>query len=453
MKRLAFISLCVSLLVVSCGARSGGPSAWIDQPIDGSHFPLQPIQITAHASATEGITGFEFFIDGVSIGEVAAGGGRLELAETTWEPQAPGIYLVSVTATDNAGSVGDQVSSKVYIGDVDDDDPIGTGVSGPCEGIEAIFLTFDPPVVTPGSCSVASWQVYGPEEWPVLVNDAPVPPFGEMQLCPEEDATVQLAIETPNGICRREGALLVLTEELEHPPGEWGELFVFLGADPPEIQRGDCSTLHWEVGPEREYDLQLEGEEVPVFGEMRVCPTETKSYELKVGYGEQSLAEYTTVTVLDGEGGTSPQITQTPSPGVTSTPAPGITPTTPPADNTKPVIGTPTKNRDWCYVTCSGTSNDCGAESFYITVSVTDNVSSGNDISVTLNWTGSGVRSGPLSMHWGGSGSTYFRYVGAFQNSGTLSSFSITATDKAGNMAQLSLSGWQLDVEQCSCGG
>jgi hypothetical protein len=56
-------------------------------------------------------------------------------------------------------------------------------------------------------------------------------------------------------------------------------------------------------------------------------------------------------------------------------------------------------------------------------------------------------------MHWGGSGSTYFRYVGAFQNPGSLSSFSITATDKAGNSSQLSIPSWQLDVEQCSCGG
>ncbi|MGD2253567.1 MAG: Ig-like domain-containing protein, partial [Anaerolineales bacterium] len=100
MKRLYCITLAVILLLTSCGPRSGGPSAWIDQPIDRSRFPLQPIQITAHASAPAGITGFEFFIDGVSIGEVAVGGGRLELAEMIWEPQAPGIYLVSVAATD-----------------------------------------------------------------------------------------------------------------------------------------------------------------------------------------------------------------------------------------------------------------------------------------------------------------------------------------------------------------
>jgi hypothetical protein len=164
--------------------------------------------------------------------------------------------------------------------------------------------------------------------------------------------------------------------------------------------------------------------------------------------------------VLDGEGGTTgvtptPGVTSTPGPGVTSTPAPGVTPTSTTPDTTKPVISNPSDNTDidYCFETCPGTSNDCGVESFFITVSVTDNVSSGNDISVTLNWTGSVVRSGPLSMHWSGTGSTYFRYIGSFQNSGMLSSFSITATDKAGNSAQLSLSSWQLDVEDCTCGG
>jgi len=453
MKRLHYLTLTVVLLLASCGVRSGGPSAWIDQPLDGARFPLQPIQITTHASAPAGIASFAFFIDSVSIGEVEVGGGRLELAEMTWEPQAPGIYLVSVAATDSEGSVGDSVSSKIYIGDVEDDGLIGADARGACEGIEAIFLQLDPPLVDPGGCAVASWQVFGPEDWPVTINEEPVPPFGEIPLCAEEDTAVQLAIETPNGLCRRDAALLVRTEDIEPLPGEGGEIFVFLGADPPEIQRGECSTLHWEVGPEREYDLALAGEEVSVFGEKQVCPQETASYDLQIGYEGRSLVEYTTVTVLEGEGGIAPEVTVTGAPGVTSTPAPGVTPTTPPADNTSPVISSPTKNADSCSVTCPGTSNVCGVESFLITVTVTDNVSSGNDISVMLFWDGEVVRDGPLSMHWGGSGSIYFRYIGSFQNPGMLSNFKITATDKAGNTAQLSLSNWQLNVEQCGCGG
>jgi hypothetical protein len=460
MKRLKNITLTMFLLLAACGQRSGGPSAWIDQPLDESRHPLQPIQITAHASAPGGIASFEFFVDDASLGEVSVGGGRLELAEITWEPQAPGIYLIGVTATDGEGSVGDRVTSKVYIGDVQDDDPFAGEAPGECEGIEAIFLQLEPAVVEPGDCAVASWQVYGPEEWPVILNEELVPPFGEIPICPEEDTEVQLAIETPHGICRREAAILVQPEDIEPQPGEGDEIFVFLGANPPEIRSGECSTLLWEVGPEREYELALEGEEVPVFGEKQVCPLETTSYALQVGYEGRSLAEYTTVTVLDGEGGTTqvtptPGVTSTPAPGVTSTPAPGVTPTSQTPDNTKPVISNPSDNTttDYCFETCSGTANDCGVETFFITVSVTDNVSSGNDIAVTLNWTGSGVRSGPLSMHWAGSGSTYFRYIGSFQNSGSLSSFSITATDKAGNTAQLSLSSWQLDVEDCTCGG
>ncbi len=454
MKRLHCIALAAILLLTSCGPRSGGPSAWIDQPLDRARFPLQPIQITTHASAPDGIAGFEFFIDGVSIGETAAAGGRIELAEMTWDPQEPGIYLVSVAATDSAGSVGDMVSSTVFIGDVADDGLIGLGSRGECEGIEAVFLQLEPPVIAAGNCSVASWQVYGPEDWPVTVNEAPMPHFGEMPLCAEEDTEVRLAIETPSGICRRDAALLIQREDIELPPGEADDIFVFLEANPPEIQRGECSVLFWEVGPDREYELMLEGEEVPLFGEMQVCPQETQSYELHIAYEGRTLAESTTVTVLDGEGGIPSGVTSTPAPGITSTPAPGVTTTPPPVDNTKPVIASPYSSPDdYCFTTCSGTANDCGVESFYFTVIVTDDVSSGNDISVSINWTGSVVRSGPTPMHWGGSGSTYFRYVGAFQIAGTLSSFSITATDKAGNMAQLLIPNWVLDVEDCGCGG
>jgi hypothetical protein len=225
MKRVHSIIFVVIFFAAACGPRSGGPTAWIDQPLDQSHFPLQPIPITVHASSPAGIAAFEFFIDGLSIGETAAGGGRLELAERIWEPQAPGIYLVSVAATDGAGAVGDMVSSTVFIGDVEEDGLIGDGSRGACEGIEAIFLQLDPPVVAPGGCSIASWQVYGPEEWPVTINEEPMPHFGDMPLCAEEDTAVRLAIETPDGICRRDAALLVQREEIEPLAGEPGEIF------------------------------------------------------------------------------------------------------------------------------------------------------------------------------------------------------------------------------------
>jgi hypothetical protein len=452
---------------------------WLDQPIDLTHFPLQPIVITAHASAQAGIVSFEVLIDGESLADLSADGGRLEVVETVWEPAEAGTYDVSVIATDGEGNPGDAARSTVFIGDVAEDGLLGFEARGACDDVDAVFIQINPPVVEPGSCAIASWQVYAPEEWPVIVNDAGVPSFGEMPLCAESDTPVSLIIETPGGLCRRDAVLLVGDEDIgqpdSEPNGEQGDVFVFFEAMPPEIQQGECSILVWEAGPEDEIALLLDGEPVPAFGEQEVCPPETETYELLIEFRGEVLAEFATVTVLGTEGGaepteaeggvtstplpgatTIPGVTNTPgtanTPGVTDTPPPVATTAAPPADTTKPVIGFPSYDASFCYTTCtSGTA--CGDESFYITVSVTDNVSSGNDIAVRLNWTGSGVRSGPVSMNWSGSGNSYFRYVGAFQNPGTLSSFSITATDKAGNQAKLFMTNWQLNVEQCGCGG
>ena len=50
-----------------------------------------------------------------------------------------------------------------------------------------------------------------------------------------------------------------------------------------------------------------------------------------------------------------------------------------------------------------------------------------------------------------GSGSTYLKYLGLFNNAGLMTGFSITATDKAGNSSTLSLPGWNLEIEECTC--
>ena len=68
---------------------------------------------------------------------------------------------------------------------------------------------------------------------------------------------------------------------------------------------------------------------------------------------------------------------------------------------------------------------------------------------VRLNWKGSGVRNGPESMNY--SGGKYVKNLGLFVNTGSLSNFSITATDNAGNTSTLSR-GWNLDIEECGGG-
>ncbi len=66
-----------------------------------------------------------------------------------------------------------------------------------------------------------------------------------------------------------------------------------------------------------------------------------------------------------------------------------------------------------------------------------------------LNWSGSGIRSGPENMNY--SGGKYVKDLGLFVNTGSLSNFTITATDNAGNSKTDSPS-WNLDVEECGGG-
>jgi hypothetical protein len=435
---LVYIGICLALFVASCSQAGPGPQAWLDKPIDLSHFPVEPIEILAHASSAEGVSLLAFSIDGDPIGEAAVGGGRLERASITWSPPGDGIYLVGVRATDGQGRQGTEAVSRILVGDVslvphELGSPIGYGE---CDAVQFFYAAAQPSLIVPGACTVLHWEIAAEPDWPVYVDGHRVEASGELPLCPEETEYVEISVETPQGVCRNWRAVQVSELAFEMGGEPEGELELAFVAEPQVIPAGECSMLFWEVSPAGEYPVMLNDEPVEPSGEREVCPPETTTWVLAAldPGGPKEVAQ--TVTVLEGE--------ETPAVGnPTSTVQPSATQA---PDTTAPVIGTPTKDRDWCNKACCG-----GDTSFYFTVNITDNVSSGHDISVMLYWTGINVRSGPEAMHWSGSGSTYFKYLGLFNNPGSLSSFSITATDKAGNSSTLSVPGWNLQIEDCSC--
>ncbi len=237
-------------------------------------------------------------------------------------------------------------------------------------------------------------------------------------------------------------------------------LFHIFEARPPVIDRGECSILFWEIFPQAGKLPKLDGMEVPFQGEIEVCPQLTTPYVLASDF----MPELFAIVEVIGEGDDSsdppatldpnitPTITLTPDPASTTTPTqePGsVTPTntpvsgptnTPTADTTPPAISNASVSpSDFIYTT----NDSCSPTAFNISVKVTD---AGGVSSVSLNWTGSGVRSGPESMYY--SAGKYVKNLGLFINPGSLSNFSITATDTAGNTSTLSL-GWNLDVELC----
>jgi hypothetical protein len=205
--------------------------------------------------------------------------------------------------------------------------------------------------------------------------------------------------------------------------------------------------------------------EVPYQGEMEVCPGETTPYFLTSEVSPELVAiievidegenpddpssppdpNLTPTYTLTPDPSVSPTPTATPDPGASSTPSqtPSSGPTdTSIPDTTPPVITNASVSPNDFIYTSDGS---CSPTNFQISVKVTD---AGGISTVSLNWTGSGVRSGPVSMNYSGSGGVYFKNLRLFENPGSLSGFSITATDNTGNSSTINPS-WNLNVEQC----
>jgi hypothetical protein len=114
------VSSAIKILLIfsvlsSCQSAGPGPTAWIDQPLEGSIFPLSPITIQAHASDADGVAVIAFFVMSEKVGEQPVGGGRLENASILWQPPAPGEYQLSAQGTDNEGNTGGMASVGIII--------------------------------------------------------------------------------------------------------------------------------------------------------------------------------------------------------------------------------------------------------------------------------------------------------------------------------------------------
>jgi hypothetical protein len=456
---LAFLCITLVFLLTSCRSTGPGPATWIDKPLDRSSYPLEPLEIIAHASSAKGVQSIEFVVDDQVISTVRVGSGRFELASQVWQPEEPGVYTVKVVAIDTGGTPGSQAVSIVYIGETEIEGVIQGGPwYGDCDYLEVFNFVAEPPVIPPGECSNLFWEVISPGDYGVIVEGEGVPPMGEMMVCPDETRPFELIVESATGICRQWQTVYI--EEGFGTPRS-----LFFEAHPPLIQRGECSILIWEILPQGERLPELQGMEVPFQGEMEVCPDETTPYFLTSEVSPELVA---IVEVIDeGENPddpssppdpnltptftmtpdplTSPTPTPTPGPGASSTPTqtPGSGPTdTPIPDAIPPLITNALVSPDdFIY----NTNGSCSPTYFQFSVKVTD---AGGISSVSLNWTGTGVRSGPVAMNYSGGGGVYFKNLGLFVNTGSLSSFSITATDNAGNSSTIN-PGWSLDVEEC----
>jgi len=170
------------------------------------------------------------------------------------------------------------------------------------------FRVMDPEAIPRGSCARLVWELPPDfaDDWPMFLEGERVERVGDRVICPEETTAYHLLVEAPEGPREFELTLRVTGESGQMPLGgeprpeePHAEFPIDFGAEPDAIPVGACTTLFWHV-PEGEWTVIIEGQPAPSSGETRVCPEDTRPYELIVegpGWARSAL-----VTVHVGEG-------------------------------------------------------------------------------------------------------------------------------------------------------
>jgi len=429
--------LLTTLVLAACGtASTQGPMPWLDQPLDGAKLPLEPQELTAHASDLDGVASLEFYVNGTLLVRAPASGGILADATVAWDPSRPGVYTISARATDSQGNVGSESSAVVTVGEL-----AGSPVPTPAEaapGEVEISFTADRTELSPGECAILMWRVQGGEV--ALLNGESVPFSGESQTCPEETTSYTLAVYVGVGppsppVAERELVIVVsgpvetprptqaaptgtprpptprptsaaptrtpLAPTATQPPARRAEI-IYFQANPETINAGGCSTLSWDV--QYATTAYLDGQGVTAPNTQQVCPATTTAYTLfATGTGGDDTRSVT-VTVIQAP---------TPTPIITAIVV----------DNIPPYVSDLDADPDTVQQAgCAGTKTT--------TVSVyAEDVGSG--VALVRAYWSIGSESGQVDMTPQGGG-IYKAVLGPFGQLGTVQ-ISFVAWDTAGN--------------------
>ena len=113
----------------------GGSQAWIDAPLPGSSLPLAAVEIIAHAASPEGIASFEINLNGQPLANIEPDPGSIDqtlmYTHHTWQPAAPGSYLIEVKAFDRKNQPVPPAQVMVVIGPRETTTPSVTPTSNP----------------------------------------------------------------------------------------------------------------------------------------------------------------------------------------------------------------------------------------------------------------------------------------------------------------------------------
>jgi uncharacterized protein YraI len=84
--------------------------------MENTNFPLETLNIMAHASDADGVASFEFYVNDQNILSVATiDHKRLESMQIQWTPPGPGTYMIGVRGISKNGTAGAMATSRVNI--------------------------------------------------------------------------------------------------------------------------------------------------------------------------------------------------------------------------------------------------------------------------------------------------------------------------------------------------
>ncbi|MCJ7434602.1 MAG: hypothetical protein MUO77_14040 [Anaerolineales bacterium] len=272
-RALASLLFILILLISGCTG-SAAPSldssaqAWVEYPYEGSILPMAPVVLVVYAADSAGISFIHIKINGQSLPAYAAspmtedGSTRLVRIDYTWPSGGvlpeEGQYVVEAVGVNTAGASG------------------GSGSTHFC------IVTCAP--------SATSTPVQGdtPTPTPALGDTSTPLPF----------------ITLPPNVTVSPSPTLTLT------PSTSGNVTVEFFADPPYVNAGNCSTLHWDVsGTDKVF---LNGSSVYFRGMEQRCPCQTETNTLRVIKPDGTSQEFP--VRIEAYGSCSAPITDTPQP-------------------------------------------------------------------------------------------------------------------------------------------
>jgi len=99
--------------------------AGIDSPSNGETLPMDPIEISYHATSTEGVSTLELSINGEVVSSIASPDSNQNVIalKYTWQPSVSGSHTIRVRAQNSAGAWSDFSTATVNIENGQQDPP------------------------------------------------------------------------------------------------------------------------------------------------------------------------------------------------------------------------------------------------------------------------------------------------------------------------------------------